>query len=35
MTALHHAAISGHLRTIRALINAGASLDIQAIGWSR
>jgi ankyrin repeat protein len=29
MTALHHAVDHGHLATVRALIRAGASLDIQ------
>ena len=32
MTALHWAAYRGHQRSVRALINAGASLDIQTTG---
>ena len=32
MTALHWAAVKGHLDTVRALIHAGASLNIQTDG---
>jgi ankyrin repeat protein len=32
MTALHWAARHGHQRSVRALINAGASLHIQTTG---